>query len=192
MPSANFRTGLAAYATSISAQTRSVTTTFFHHTSMLNATLAVRELEASGFTHMVWVPDSFLGPWESALLASHQLKLIRPCREGEAIGIAAGLMLGGARPLVVMQCTGMFEAGDALRNVVHDLKLPLKLIVGVRSYQAFLDGKSKDNCAVFTAPILQAWKMPFTLVSHPDDANFAESVRKLAGSIEADALLLGE
>lgn len=159
---------------------------------MLNSSLAVRELETAGFTHIVWIPDSFLGPWESALLVSRQLKLIRPCREGEAIGIAAGLMLGGARPLVVMQCTGMFEAGDALRNVVHDLRLPLKLIVGVRSYQAFLEGKSNDNCATFTEPILQAWKIPFTLVTHPDDANFPQAVRNLAGSAEAAVLLLGE
>ena len=49
--------------------------------------------------------------------------------------MAAGLSLGGARPVVVCQCTGLFEAGDALRNVVHDLKLPLKLVVGVRSYR---------------------------------------------------------
>jgi len=159
---------------------------------MLNANYAVQALEASRFTHVVWIPDSFLGPWESALVASVQLKLIRPSREGEAIAIAAGLMLGGARPLVVMQCTGMFEAGDALRNVVHDLKLPLKLIVGVRSYQAFLEGKSKDNCATFSEPVLQAWQVPFTLVSHPDDVNFAASVTKLAESVDAAAVLLGE
>src|SRR4051812_4787701 len=98
-----------------------------HWSFMLEPAAAVRHLEAAGFTHVVWIPDSSLGPWESALDASKQLTLIRPCREGEAIGIAAGLMLGGAQPVVVIQCTGLFEAGDALRNVVHDLKLPLKL-----------------------------------------------------------------
>lgn len=159
---------------------------------MLNAALAVRELETCGFTHVVWVPDSFLGPWESALLSSSVLQLIRPCREGEAIGIAAGLMLAGAKPVVAMQCTGLFEAGDALRNVVHDLKLSLKLIVGVRSYQAFLEGKSKDNCPTFTEPILRAWQISFTLVTHPDDANFAAAVQQLAASADAASLLLGE
>src|SRR5690242_21218726 len=100
---------------------------------MLDLTAAVGLLEWAGFTHVVWIPDSALGPWEPALVSSDKLKLIRPCREGEAIGVAAGLLLGGARPVVVCQCTGLFEAGDALRNVVHDLKLPVKLIVGVRS-----------------------------------------------------------
>ena len=108
---------------------------------MLDPAAAVRHIAAAGFTHVVWIPDSFVGPWESALASSSQLKLIRPCREGEAIGIAAGLMLGLARPVVIIQCTGLFEAGDSLRNVVHDLNLPLKLIVGVRSYGGIPGGQ---------------------------------------------------
>lgn len=159
---------------------------------MLDPAVVVGHIEAAGFTHVVWIPDSYVGPWEAALVASSRLRLIRPSREGEAVAIAAGLVIGGANPLVVIQCTGLFEAGDAIRNAVHDLRLPLKLIVGVRSYQAFLEGKSKDNCATFTEPILQAWKIPFTLLAHPDDANFAAGVRQLAGTGDASALLLGE
>jgi sulfopyruvate decarboxylase TPP-binding subunit len=159
---------------------------------MLAPASAVRHLEAAGFTHVVWIPDSALGPWEPALVSSSKLKLIRPCREGEAIGVAAGLMLGGARPAVVCQCTGLFEAGDALRNVVHDLKLPLKLIVGVRSYRAFLEGNTTDNCPAFTEPILKAWQLPYTILAEPDEAAFSTAVRELAAAGGARAVLLGE
>jgi sulfopyruvate decarboxylase TPP-binding subunit len=159
---------------------------------MLDSAAAVRHIAEAGFSHVVWIPDSFVGPWESALATSPGLKLIRPCREGEAIGVAAGLTLGGARPLVVVQCTGLFEAGDALRNVVHDLKLPLKLIVGVRSYQAYAAGKSADNCPTFTEPVLKAWQLPYTLLADADDAGFAAAVRELATTPTARALLLGE
>lgn len=154
--------------------------------------MPVRHLEAAGFTHVVWIPDSALGPWEAALASSSKLKLIRPCREGEAIGVAAGLMLGGARPVVLIQCTGLFEAGDALRNVVHDLKLPLKLIVGVRSYRAHLAGKTTDNCPAFTEPVLRAWQVPFAVLADPDDAGFGPAVRELAAAAGPRALLLGE
>jgi sulfopyruvate decarboxylase TPP-binding subunit len=159
---------------------------------MLTPAAAVGHLEAAGFTHVVWIPDSALGPWESALVSSSQLKLIRPCREGEAIGVAAGLMLGGARPVVVCQCTGLFEAGDALRNVVLDLKLPLKLIVGVRSFRAFLDGKTTDNCPAFTEPVLRAWQVPYTILADADEAAFSAAVRELVAAGGARALLLGE
>ena len=160
--------------------------------SMLDPAAAVAQIAAAGFTHVVWIPDTFVGPWESALTSSSQLKLIRPCREGEAIGIAAGLMLGSARPVVVIQCTGLFEAGDSLRNVVHDLHLPLKLIVGVRSYVAHRAGKTADNCPVFTEPVLSAWKVPYTVLAEPDEAIVAAGVRELASAEGARAMLLGE
>src|SRR5688500_19817888 len=50
----------------------------------------VSALDAAGFTHLVWIPDTHLGTWEAALGES-KLKLIRVCREGEAIGVAIGL-----------------------------------------------------------------------------------------------------
>lgn len=138
----------------------------------------VSALAAAGFTHLVWIPDSHLGTWEAALSTS-KLKPIRPCREGEAVGIAAGLMLGGAKPLVVMQCTGFFEAGDAVRNVAHDLKLPLKLIVGVRSWQAVRAGKSADNCPHFADRLAEAWELPATPFD-PTAGDAAGVIRELA------------
>ena len=153
---------------------------------------AVRHIEAAGFTHVVWIPDSTLGPWEAALASSPNLQLIRPCREGEVLGLAAGLILGGARPLAVLQCTGLFEAGDALRNVVHDLRLPLKLLVGVRSYVAYQNGQSKDNCPAFTDPILKAWQIPYALVMPDDEPAFGAAVRDLAAAPDARALLMAE
>lgn len=159
---------------------------------MLTPAAAVRHISEAGFTHVVWIPDSYVGPWEIALANDPSLKLIRPCREGEAIAIAAGLILGGATPLVSIQCTGLFEAGDALRNVIHDLKLPLKLIVGVRSYRAHAAGESIDSCAVFTEPIVRAWQLPYSLLGEPDDVGIGVVVRYLALRTEAHAILLGE
>jgi sulfopyruvate decarboxylase TPP-binding subunit len=123
--------------------------------------LVATALEAAGFTHVVWLPDSHIGTWEDALLAS-PLKLVRACREGEAVGIAAGLMLGGASPVVMIQCTGFFEAGDAIRNVAYDLALPLKLIVGVRSWRSFVEGKSADSAARLAEPMVRGLELPMS------------------------------
>ena len=159
---------------------------------MIDGPAAVAALKGCGVTHVVWIPDSELGTWEAALTGPDGLPLVRVCREGEAIAVAAGLLLGGRRPAVVIQCTGLFEAGDALRNVVHDLKLPLKLIVGVRSYRAFLDGKTTDNCPAFTEPVLRAWQVPYAVLADADEAAFGIAVRELAQAAGPRALLLGE
>jgi sulfopyruvate decarboxylase TPP-binding subunit len=121
-------------------------------------------LVAAGVTHVTWVPDSALGRWDAALSSTPGLTLVRVCREGEAVGVAAGLHIAGARPLVMMQCTGMFEAGDAIRNAVYDLKLPLFFLIGVRSWYAHQEGRTADNCPAFTEPILRAWQIPYSVL----------------------------
>ncbi len=122
-------------------------------------------------THVVTVPDSTIGPWQAAIEHTARTRLVRVCREGEAWEVAAGLYLGGARPMVMIQCTGLFESGDAIRNVMHDWKLPVFSIIGYRSYlnQDTLPG---DTCLVFTEPVLDAWKIDYRLLTAP--AQFGE------------------
>jgi len=114
-----------------------------------------------GYTHVVWLPDSLLGQWEKELTMDSRFQLLRVCREGEAWAIAAGLLLGGKRPLVMMQTTGLFESGDALRNVIFDLKLPLTAIIGARSW---LNAASQDSAKRFTLPIIEAWGLRYCLI----------------------------
>ena len=119
-----------------------------------------------GVTHVVTLPDSTIGAWGDAMENTTGLRVIRPCREGEAWAIAGGLHLGGATPFVMIQCTGLFESGDALRNILHDWKLPILAIIGYRSYldQSVLPG---DTCLTFTEPILDAWRLPYRLIKAP-------------------------
>ena len=132
---------------------------------ILPAAAVVETLESLGITHVVWLPDSAIGPWEGALLASPKLTLVRVCREGEAWTIAAGLHLAGQRPLVVIQNTGLFESGDALRNVLFDLGLPLFALVGYRNY--LVEG-SPDTARHFTEPALRAWGLEYVIVDALD------------------------
>ena len=120
--------------------------------------------QALGVTHVVTVPDSTIGSWGDALDATPGINVVRVCREGEAWAIAGGLHLGGATPMVLIQCTGLFESGDALRNMIYDWKLPLLSVIGYRSYldQSTLPG---DTCLIFTEPILDAWKLEYFLVT---------------------------
>src|SRR4051812_19383261 len=156
---------------------------------MLDGSAVVAALKGVGVSHVVWLPDSELGTWEDALSDPQGgLPLVRVCREGEAIAVAAGLLLGGRAPVVVLQCTGLFEAGDALRNVVHDLKLPLFLIGGVRSLLAHRRGTSADSCPVFTEPILTAWQLPYTLLDDRHSAaDLAAAYRRARAENRAGA-----
>ena len=119
-----------------------------------------------GFTHVVWLPDSALGPWEAELDRPGSLELVRVCREGEAWALAAGLYLAGKRPLVMIQNTGLFESGDALRNFLFDLKLPLVAVIGYRS--ALVPGNNDSACK-FTEPMLKTWGLDYVVIRAPDE-----------------------
>jgi sulfopyruvate decarboxylase subunit alpha len=160
---------------------------------MLDGPGVLSALKQCGISHVVWIPDTELGAWEPSLRSDPDVQLIRVCREGEAIAVAAGLLLGGRSPIVLIQCTGFFEAGDALRNVVHDLKLPLFLVVGVRSYYAHQNRATTDTCPVFTEPIVRAWQIPYVVLdkSHTP-ADLAAAYRQARSEKRAGAVLLAE
>ncbi|MBX3438087.1 MAG: hypothetical protein KF861_11395 [Planctomycetaceae bacterium] len=134
---------------------------------MFTADEFVAALHQAGVTHVVGLPDSTLGEWFPAIDQSPQLTLVSVCREGEAWAVAAGLHVGGAAPVVLIQCTGLFESGDSLRNAIHDYGLPLFGIIGYRSYlnQSVLPG---DTARLFTEPILKAWQLDTILIDTPD------------------------
>jgi len=133
---------------------------------MFSGPQIVDTLKSLGITHVVWLPDSTFGAWEAALSDTEGLELIRVCREGEAWSVAAGLHMGGAQPLVIIQCTGLFESGDALRNAIYDYRLPLFALVGYRSFLN-QDAIPNDSARVFTEPILKAWQLKYSLIDAP-------------------------
>ena len=115
-----------------------------------------------GVTHVTGVPDTTLGPLFDQLRTSETFRLVPVCREGEAWGIAAGLMLGGASPIVMIQCTGLFESGDSLRNAIHDFGLPLYALIGYRNY--LNRERSRDTTLRFVEPIVDDWGFDSLLV----------------------------
>jgi len=148
----------------------------------------VATLTGLGVSHVIWVPDSAMGPWEQSLESSADLRLIRGCREGETWPLAAGLMLGGASPVVIMQTTGLFESGDALRNVLFDLRLPVFAILGGRSW---LVENSADSARRFTKPILRAWGIDYVLIeSEADRPKLAEHYERCSSAGMAGAALV--
>ena len=143
-----------------------------------------------GVTHVIWLPDSELGVWESDLETESALTLLRICREGEAWPLAAGLYLGGASPLVIMQVTGLFESGDALRNVLFDLGLPIFAILGARSW---LTSGSRDSAKRFATPVLDAWGIDRAIVESPEDKpELATHYRRCQQAGRAGVVLLAE
>ena len=153
------------------------------------ATLA--ELKRLGFSHVLSIPDSESRLLHEAVRTDPDIELISPTREGESIAIAAGLWTGGAKPLVLIQNTGLMEAGDALRGCGLGPRIPLRLMVGWRGYAGDAAGRLPiDSAYTYTEPLLAAWGIPTWWMATDDDLLSIATMDSTAASTSMPAAVL--
>ena len=85
----------------------------------LSPAKVLEELKNNGVTHVVWLPDSETNFLYVLMRDEPSLDLVTVSREGHAFSTAAGLAAGGAKPVILIQNTGMMESGDSLRGLGH-------------------------------------------------------------------------
>ena len=137
----------------------------------------VHALVRAEVTHLVGIPDNTSGPLFHRVRRHPTLRLVTATREGEAVALASGLWMGGARPLVVIQNTGLLEAGDALRGTAVRMAAPVPLVITGRGYAKMrragvapsdertmeaLTRPDVDSTALLTEPTLDAWGIPWS------------------------------
>ncbi len=90
-------------------------------------------VRAAGCRHVFYVPDNPL---------SHVLRIFREeltdvrtvlaTREEEAFGLAAGVYLGGGRPAVMLQSSGLGNSLNALTSLLLPYQIPVLILVSMR------------------------------------------------------------
>jgi sulfopyruvate decarboxylase TPP-binding subunit len=108
------------------------------------------------------------------------------------MAIAAGLIMGGKRPVVLIQSTGFYESGDSIRGLALDLKLPLLLMIGYRGYPG--RGRTPtDSAARFLEPILDTWGIPhYTVESDAACHYISEAYQEAQANSHPAAVLMGK
>jgi len=146
-----------------------------------SAMRTVALIKGLGFTDVVSIPDGESRHLYQTLLEETGIEVYSPTREGEGIALAAGLWVGGRMPLVVLQNTGLMEAGDALRGCGIGPSIPLLLLVGWRGYPGAVAGALPiDSAYPYTEPLLEAWGLPYRHLMSDDDLAVIEEMARAA------------
>jgi sulfopyruvate decarboxylase subunit alpha len=90
-------------------------------------------VHAAGSRDVVYVPDNPLS--HVCRVFEHQfrdVRLLLATREEEAFGIAAGLYLGGRRPTVMLQSSGIGNSLNALTSLLIPYQIPALMVVSMR------------------------------------------------------------
>ena len=158
---------------------------------MLSAQKIINILEDNNVTHVVGVPDNGSRVLFEKLWEHPRIEVILTSREGEAYGLASGLYLGGAVPLVLIQNTGFFEAGDAFRGTAYNMGLPIVMLVGYRGYKSMEPGAPRvDTAATFFEPTLKAWNIPYSSMHSDEDIYQISDAFDLAEKTSLPAAIL--
>ncbi|HEU0156077.1 MAG TPA: hypothetical protein VFQ82_08400 [Stellaceae bacterium] len=134
----------------------------------LSPETVLAEMKKNGVTHVVWLPDSETNWLYLLMLAEPSLQLVGVSREGHACSVAAGLAAGGAKPLILIQNTGMMESGDSIRGWLLSLEIGVVLMVGYRGWTRH--GVDSDTAATYTERFLLAFGLNYYLVENDADA----------------------
>lgn len=145
--------------------------------NMLTTRRILETFKQLNITHVVGLPDNSTAALFHELAEDPDIYLITVTREGEAFATAAGLWIGGQRPLVLIQNTGLLESGDALRGTLTRMRIPVVSLISYRGYKSLptpipptltpddLSRRDVDSVAILLEPTLRAWNIPYEIIS---------------------------
>ncbi len=129
----------------------------------------VREIEALGITHVVNVPDTHQKSVLAVLARRSHPTLITACTEDEAVGVNAGLYVGGKRPMLLIQNTGLLASINCIKGIAMDAGIPTFMLVGLFSRDVTRTPADDPKRVVNRiGPTLDTWDIPWYPLERPD------------------------
>ncbi|MBI2907540.1 MAG: hypothetical protein HYX92_07805 [Chloroflexi bacterium] len=171
------------------------------------AQLIMDELKKNGVKFYVTVPDSLLRPLWQLVDKDPDIRMIKVCHEAEAVAVAAGLSIGGAKSVVAMENSGFFQAIEAIRALPIDMEIPMVLLLGwvgrvkpnqsaddALAHSVSLRGSAGTHVAwqgVMTEPLLDTLRIPHATLQGPEGAKLVSwAFKKAADTKQAVAILV--
>jgi sulfopyruvate decarboxylase subunit alpha len=147
-------------------------------------------LKDSGFDFFSGVPCSLLGPIIQHLSCDKDFQYVPATREDEALGIAVGAYMGGKKPVVLMQNSGLGNSIDALTSLVLLYRFPVLLIISWRGFEEN-DFIEHSLMGEYMQGFLKTMKIP-TIILSPSDLpkQIAEADQMMKKSETPVALVL--
>ena len=149
---------------------------------------------AAGVTDIVAVPDTHQRSLIAEIERAGEPRLVQTATEDEAVALAAGLVVGGARPLIQIQHAGLFACVNHLRGIADDGRVPLVFLIGLLGRDARLTPAEHGGSMVRLAePLLDTFAVPRFLLDGPGDLGHIGDAYALAEDRRGPvALLVGE
>ena len=147
-------------------------------------------MKDGGFDFFCGVPCSLLGGIIGYLSRNRDFWYVPATREDEALGIAVGAYMGGKKPVVLMQNSGLGNSIDALTSLVLLYEFPVLLIISWRGYEES-DFIEHSLMGKYMLDFLKTMKIPTIVLSKTElTKQIADADRTMAELKTPVALVL--
>jgi len=158
-----------------------VTDTLIRNDAALRGSSIIAAIKSAGINIVLSVPDIFTSKGLLFPIADDkELRLIRVCKEDEAVGITAGLYFCGQRAISLVQSTGLLDSLNAMRAMGLEYKQPICMMVGLLGKEPDLKPRESKRVGVnIIEPVLDAMGITHHLLETEAD------VAKIKPAIDA-------
>ena len=147
-----------------------------------------------GFDYFCGVPCSYFGPLLTELESRRKVIYQVASVEAEAIGMAAGAVLGGRNALVMLQNSGLGNCVNPISSLLAPFNIPLVMLVSHRGLDA-VDKKAPqhDMMGRVTYDLLRLLEVPsltMPAVTEPALGTFRQSLQRALAESRPQAIVL--
>lgn len=148
-------------------------------------------LKTANVTFVSWLPDTWLGATAIAASKDPDFSVVQVTNEAEGIAACAGAWLGGSRPVLLMENTGLLVAVHNIEYVCAYYGIPVLMIMSYR-------GALGDGLWWFSGlgeraePVLKLWQIHYEVITRADRLRTAipDAVLSMENSKRPAALLI--
>ena len=152
-------------------------------------------MQRNRIDHVVTVPD-----WVQLSLHTQLqrgvpgISLLNTCSENQCVTVGAGLVIGGRKPLLMMQNQGLYNCVNTLRAVCLDAHVPLVFLVGQFGREFSNIGadprQSRRTMVRIMEPMLDAIGVPYLRLDTDDDLGRIDEAYAMAQEQQNAVVLL--
>jgi len=143
---------------------------------MLDTNNFVNKLIKEDYSHLCVVPCSFAKNIINAVINNHDIEYIPCASEAVACSVAAGLKMSGAKPIVIVQSSGMTNMGSCITSLLKPYGVTFPIITSWRTYK---DGDSEiqhQHLATELPKLIESYGYENTIL---DQENIDEAIKQI-------------
>ena len=142
----------------------------------LDTNLFVNKLIGEKYTHLCVVPCSFAKNIINEVINNKNIEYIPSASEAVAVSIASGLKMSGAKPIVIVQSSGLTNMGSNITSLLKPYGVTFPILISWRTYK---DGDSEiqhQHLATQLPALIEAYGYEYIVLDQDDIQTAIEQI----------------